>query len=389
MFAKYRERVVRVVSLVSEIAEMLIFLREKPRAIDYFAIGTKSFSIACKICDEFMDCGEDFYAYDYFVGTSHLKSAETWRPLPPSFIKCVENSIVNKRTISRIRNMPNGVEVVSSHAWLADLSGFKVGVITKGEKGRVEAMFVQSDDFEEIKLVVADHFWSKVGGNFLTIVDEEITLDLNKNEFVCSNLVNDTKCLVKSYLDAGINNNYVIVGEPGTGKTCAVKEIVSSLGLRVLRLPLGVLSGNNLRRADEQFSLEAFCEIARPEVIIIDDLDRAPTYIQNQMLDFIDNHSTNVKILIATVNNMKKLIAPLRRPGRFSEHIHVPPLELEFIEGLLGEQKHVAHLMLDWNVAFVTQFVRMVGALGSEKAIAGIPSLDKRLAYSREEFLDD
>lgn len=371
MFGINRDKLMRCLDLGSELAMLVVMLREKPRLMDYLAISTKAIDVACKIYDE-MSFGSSCYAWDYFESQS---KDSTWKELPFVFSAYILNNLSDKVKVSK--SSPDSL--ASACAWIAKFDGRDIGLITKGAAGDVECIFVRREEEAAVKDSVNRVFWSKIDTNNVVFTEDGIVPEVKSSEKIYeTKFIRDSFELISNFLNAGVGNSYLFVGEPGTGKTSAVIEIVEKLNMKTLRIPL-----KELYTQKRDISLRNLVTIMKPEVLIVDDIDRASSTTQAEFLDFVDNCKSSIKVLIGTVNNIDNLISPLKRPGRFDEHVMVPFLEEDFVVNFLGDEWSMAEHMLDWPVAYISYYNKSVLALGKEKARQNIPILRERLEASR------
>ena len=126
-----------------------------------------------------------------------------------------------------------------------------------------------------------------------------------------------------------------------------------------------------------------------PDILIIDDIDRASQQTQNELLEFVDSGRCSARIFIASANDVQNIIAPLRRPERFDEHIHVPPLSLEEREQLLGDDdRDVAGEMEGWPISYVAYYSKLVRVLGRERARFKISEMKQRITETHPVLKD-
>lgn len=133
---------------------------------------------------------------------------------------------------------------------------------------------------------------------------------------------------LRPFVEAGEPRALLLDGPPGVGKSTIVRALTRKTRGRLLRVPaadLGSLSAT---------SMTALVGFLRPEVIVIDDFDRA--YGQTKMLDFFEQSRSSYRLLIVTTNGLEGIDPAVTRPGRFDELLQVTGLGETFVRDALG-----------------------------------------------------
>ncbi len=118
----------------------------------------------------------------------------------------------------------------------------------------------------------------------------------------------------------GVSRTYLFVGKPGTGK--------STFGLRA-----GQRFGKVIRVDAEQFvhnhsDIGVLMSYLEPNFLIVDDLDRAPSFKPSMLNSFAEFKEENPSIgIIFTVNDESKLDSAFKRPGRIDSILDFCDLE--------------------------------------------------------------
>lgn len=125
---------------------------------------------------------------------------------------------------------------------------------------------------------------------------------------------------IRRTLDEGKRRGWVLVGEPGTGKTISVHKIMQSFRDKLIFWvsPDSINSTSGIRRVFKFFKMFEGC------IIIFDDIDSAPLTakdeISNEFLAKLDGTNKLSGAIIATVNDPSKIhMAIINRPERFDD----------------------------------------------------------------------
>jgi hypothetical protein len=122
---------------------------------------------------------------------------------------------------------------------------------------------------------------------------------------------------VKKFFEKNLNRSMLFYGPPGSGKTTLAMRLTEALGGSILILNGWALSNKSTG------SIIHVIRMVNPSVILFDDLDRIHN-MESLLSDLESLNRSNVgrnRLLIATVNDMRKVPKPMRRPGRFDQSI--------------------------------------------------------------------
>lgn len=134
---------------------------------------------------------------------------------------------------------------------------------------------------------------------------------------------------VEPWVRAGRPRSVLVDGRPGTGKSTAVRWVAAQAGRRLLRVPASELAYM------QPEAVSALVGLLRPDVVVIDDVDRAGGH--DSMLDMICKVRASCRLLIATTNDVSKITEAAVRPRRFDVHFTIDSLGDDFVRGFLGD----------------------------------------------------
>jgi hypothetical protein len=125
-------------------------------------------------------------------------------------------------------------------------------------------------------------------------------------------------------------------------------------------------------------------QLMRPEILIINDVDRLSEDDQLRLLDILDSAKRYARLVFITTNHYRRLLEPLRRPGRTDDLIQVPGLCLEEILTLAPSAVSLAERMIGWPIAYVLDIAQRINVLGLD-AVNEFEQVEQRLLEIRQD----
>lgn len=218
-----------------------------------------------------------------------------------------------------------------------DLGGSKAYFIASGtSKAYAEGVFVKDETvfYRDISNIIEKKIGSfvilesvmkaKDWGRELALSPIEVVEDA----YVNSEDINEQEIVacIKEFFKKGFNRSMLFYGPSGTGKTTLAVRITKALGGRIL-----AIDGDSLSERSTSNIFNAI-NIVDPTVILFDDFDRISGL--QKLLGDIERINKVIggrnRLIIATVNDLKKIPPAMRRPERFDHPIkfHAPNKEV-------------------------------------------------------------
>lgn len=164
--------------------------------------------------------------------------------------------------------------------------------------------------------------------------------------------------------DSGHRVGLLLDGPPGTGKSEVLRYVAAQLGRRVLRASLS----KNSRSV-----VAVFVRHLRPDVVILDDIDRMET---EHALEAVDQILAEGVAVLASSNDASKVCDALLRSGRIDLHHRFEGCDPDLFKRLvLGFDAEEVELLRGQTVATIVRFGELRAVLGAEKARAYVEGL--------------
>lgn len=135
----------------------------------------------------------------------------------------------------------------------------------------------------------------------------------------------------KKFRHAGLRRNILIQGPPGCGKSTFCLHAARQLAQRVIMITPDLCQYMS-------FSLwTELLDFLRPDMVIIDDVDRINDYALENKLRLFEEGHCHVPFVLFTSNDHMRLPEPMRRPGRIDQILEVDAPTREIRLKLLRE----------------------------------------------------
>lgn len=199
-------------------------------------------------------------------------------------------------------------------------NGAQLCVNRTGDYGHVRVYYrPQVDGLDNVTQAIAELFWK---GRRAVMVGPDA-----HGSTTCQTMQVDeqryhgplTACLEhwRAFREQGLRRSVLLQGPPGCGKSTFCRHAADELSARTLMLTPEFYE--SLRCA----AWRSIVEILRPEMVIVDDVDRVSATKLETKLQLFEEGYCAVPYVLFTTNDHTKLPAPMRRPGRIDQIIEV------------------------------------------------------------------
>ena len=373
------------------LASALVHLREKPRMLDWLALGVAGVNALVK--------GKNVYdrmttpSSREFFATRDEKGEFIWiecpEPVGRFVYQCIEE--VEEHTRAPSQAWQEGPSIIMGRIGEETVGWEQQDGVRNRYNAATETplVYLVRNRQEETYNEVSRRLWEKVEGNHLLLTPRgfETTQETTGGIYITPDIKKLSERIQK-FIKTGEPRAYLLEGPPGTGKTTAIKHVVSAEGFRSLRAnPAEMLdnSGSNADNSTKRNTL-AVLAVTKPDVLILDDIDH---HDGDDLLEILSTCREHVKVVLGSANNKWRLDGATLRTGRFDDHITFHKLPPEVIEVLLGKYKHLADQMEAWPISYITDFVHKANVLGEEVALTEMAETAERLEKIDESISRD
>lgn len=384
---KWRDAIQQVNSMGSQAADVLFTLRQlrnKPTKADYVAAAMKLGNVGLNFIEfeeppmrdplaehmeelgfEYSNMSEETFCGDTIMDIIKREFATTVET-----VYTEEDKQGNQYTIYRV-NL-DGDDILWADGANMDLDG----------------PWARSDRMDEVFCKIGDLIWKKIGSQHAQAVENQdggyrFVGDELADKTLPSEIAKEAVIRCRKYLDhpevgSTITRSLLFYGRAGTGKSTCVRAIAEGLGMRSLRISFFAI--------DEEISttLIPSLKILKPEVLIIDDIDRA--HDQELLLEQLETFRAKVRVILATANYTRQIDKAILRPGRFDEAIRLEKLDAEVVGTLIGDDVPLEYRekLGEMPIAYVNEFALCRKVLGDEEAFARVDELHQRVEMGCE-----
>jgi len=356
--------------LATSLAEVIVGLRDKPGMLDYLATGVRVLGV---ISEHFV---KECNAYTYFTnenGWEHLKMPRVRGAVKTILEQHPGKSIVNLKgedddnTRVVVIEMENG----ATFGWIDFMTssdGYFLGPYVKGSYD------------ERARTALHDFFWKTLGTKHIQLsadgtmangfdpVFTEHALDVSGMSMIP--IVPSVVSNIEDFSAKKEPRSIIFHGPPGTGKSTIINMVAASLDRKSFRIPIYDMFSLNPE------TILSLVEIFRPELLIIDDLDRVANPVI--LLDGLERLRDETGILLVSMNSTKSCTPALLRPGRLDEEIEVRYVDESIVKSYISKDDPMFDRIKLWPIAFIREYCKRRDVLGIERAHASVDELDRR-----------
>lgn len=371
-----KARIVDYVKLAADVASIVMDLRDNPTRMDWFSAGCRAMGTGLGWWQEKSKIPSRG-VYDYFTDDEYKRRGEAWTEFPGEYKMLVLDTVKKLRVAEEWLDSDTSTPYVC----LANLGSEVVGWAASAENAPLSGPYYKSAREEETYAELGKLAWAKLGSKHAMFDGDHLLIDpLHNGDGIAATMqMDDMLRRVQRYLKAKINRSYLLTGAPGTGKSVATRWLIGVLGMTSVRVNVGVLNEN----ASVVGSLTRALRILKPDVLILDDLDRVE--VDAEVLSFLEMARQMCRLVVATANHPSALSGACLRPGRLDELIQFECLDRVVVDQLLGEFADLAEDVADLPAAYVVEFANRCKVLGREEAQAGLDTLRDRAEETSED----
>lgn len=182
--------------------------------------------------------------------------------------------------------------------------------------------------------------------------------------------------MLMKYLNKGYNRSIILDGQPGCGKSVAIRYIADRFSSETDKKIIHIISSDAF---EDVASINQLIKVLDIKIAIIDDFDRITE--SEHLLTQIEELRENLDLLFISTNHLDQMDGAVKRPGRFDQVIRFDDVlnKKEFVDrmGYQFEDDFIDRLT-DLSIAGLCEFTKRVDVLGGEKAMDTFDDLENR-----------
>lgn len=362
----------KTIEIASSIASTILNVRDNPKLLDKASVGVTFLNMGINIYDELSKINT--------TDPRTFYSSGEYYKLPYTLERTVFKFVRKPETL-----ISNG-SIALKRAWLLNHEIFWI----KTENNR-ESPYCKMSDKNKIVSSIGKMLWEH-NGTTNVLLDKEGGLipsdETLSFKVIETNSMQELEKRVINFMKKDEVRSYLLEGPPGTGKSSAAMYLIKKLNLKSLRTSLtSIYGGDWQQQANAAPNLDILLAALRPEMIIIDDIDRAHMGDQ-QMLKLFETARKHCKIIMATCNNKNSMIGAMLRVGRFDDHILFDYLDTEVVQKMLDEDdQDIAERLSRWPIAYIQNYKTVKRVMGRKQARFEIDDMEARILQIQRKTL--
>ena len=294
-------------------------------------------------------------------------------PVPVELAKLLMNAVSDGVVVEKYwSGDPDDYMVVKGKIKEEDVYWLQVGHSSNVESGPYILAAREKETYEALRAFA----WKTLNSRNLIFEDGEIGPDklaVNVGEPTDESMALISR--LQAFYAAKQIHSCLLVGPPGAGKSTAIRQVSAQLSLRTLRVDLGAVSAG-MTGASVASGLKACIRLLRPDLIILDDIDRLDD--ASELLSLVETSRLYCSIILASANASESMLGALLRPGRFDDVQVYSGLDPRFVTNMSAGDADIAARLSKLPLAYVCEYNKRLNVLGAVAAMHELTELEER-----------